>query len=108
MLSHHDLVVHCHMSQRFIHPVNNRAQVYLSKNQDSTVCGPGVLLKLVITMQLFIFEERSFDLKELFCLLWIQFVMIQFCISNIYICRVKEQHLTECDFISNSVLVFLL
>lgn len=68
MLNHCVPVIHCHMSQRLIHRKNNRAQVYLSKNQDSTACGLSVLLmvKPVITMQLFIFEERSSDLKELF------------------------------------------
>jgi len=73
--------------------MNNRAQVYLSKNQDSTACGLGVLQKPVIMMQLFIFEGRCFDLKELFCLLWIQSVMIQFCICNIYIFAVWRNNI---------------
>lgn len=93
MLNHRVLVVHCCMSQGFIQPVNNKAEVYLSKNQDSTACSPSVLLKPVIMVLLFIFEERSFDLTELFCLLQIQSVMIQFCIYHINIFAMSRSNI---------------
>lgn len=65
----------------------------MSKNQDSTACSPSVLLKPVIMMQLFIFEERSFDLTELFCLLQIQSVVIQFHIYNINIFAMSRSNI---------------
>lgn len=54
MLSHHVLVVRCHMSQRFIHPINNKTLVYSSKGkiaQHVVPVKPEIQL-FIFTMQL--------------------------------------------------------